>query len=355
VLVAATRGQEGRTLPAPSGRSRRGIVPPAIAVAVIVVAELLVRIFAAHLAAPVTWSTPEAQVKAAQMRAVGSHGGSGGVVFLSSSVLDVGVDPATFAKAAGATVPVYNGSLSGANMTMLRWWADRVVLPALRPRLVVIGLSSREVNAKDPQAQAVAKQFFASPAVRELNGTETAVQKAERYVGDVSDLFRYRASIRSPSQVLHQHAPIQVQKRFFTAPGGQEMALARQSFRTDEDALFRTSFVKDWSVSRAELGTLAALIGDLTARGIKVVLVDVPVTQDYINLHPDGEADYTTYRDALASVAARAGIPYLQGSAWSTTDFADPLHLNQRGAQRLSTELSVRLRSELREAHLTGA
>lgn len=289
---------------------------------------------------------PEAQVKVAQIRALQRRHQTGGVVFLSSSVLDVGVDPSTFQAASGARVPVYNGSLSGANLPELRWWIDHIVIPTLHPKLAVIGMSSREVNANDPQATSLAKQFFASPAVRQRSGDETVGQRMERYA-DVSYLFRYRKSIRSPGQVLHQDAPIQTQEKDFTSPQGQELAPAGQSYRSDLDAVFRSTFVNHWEVSPVELATLTAIIGDLAGSGAAVVLVDSPVTQDYVNFHPGRDAGYAGYRQALAAVAARAGVPFFPGGLWDTSLFADPLHLNERGARQYAAQLAGLLMPEV--------
>lgn len=243
---------------------------------------------------------------------------------------------------------MYNGSLSGANMSELRWWTDHEVLPLLHPRVAVVGISSREVNANDPQATELAKQFFASPSVRRIDGDETITQRLERYADDVSYLFRYRKSIRSPSQIIHQDAAIQIQSKYFTSPGGQELALAAQTYRSSEDAVFQTTFVKDWRVSPTELAALEGIVRDLQASGAEVILVDAPVTQDYVNLHPHGAADYVTYRNALAQLAAGTGITLIPGQVWDTSFFADPLHLNASGAHRLSVALGTELRSALR-------
>ena len=315
----------------------------AVMLAVVLVAELVVRVEAHRLAPPVTWLTPEAQVKAAQLRALHREGRTGGVVFFSSSVLDVGIDPVAFVGASGTHLPVYNGSLSGANMDELRWWTDRVVIPALHPRIAVVGISSREVNANDPQAASLAKQFFASPSVRQIDGTETVEQRIERYADDVSYLFRYRKSIRSPSQILHEDAAIQVQQKYLTSPGGQELALSAQSYRSDEGATIKSTFLDKWQVSPAEVATLGGIIADLQASGAKVVLVDAPVTEDYVDLHPHGATDYAAYRHALTGLAAAAHVPYLPGAVWPTTFFADPLHLNENGARRLSAQLGTQL------------
>jgi hypothetical protein len=342
--------------PAPPRRLRSWAkIPLAVALLVLLLAELTVRVEASRLAPPLTWLTPEGQVKVGQMRALRAAGKTGGVVFLSSSVLDVGLDPGAFASDSGTKLRVYNGSLSGANMDELRWWADRIVVPLLRPRLIVVGLSSREFNANDPQAQKLAAQFFDSPSVRRVDGRETLGQRVERYAGDISYLFRYRKSLRRPSQVLHQNATIQLQKRYFSSPLGQEMVLSQQSFRHDLDAEFAATFANQFEVSPSKVAVFDGLLDDLRRTGATVVVVDAPVTQDYINVHPRKQADYNAYRQALRDSATHAGLRTVSFPVWNTTLFADPVHLNERGAQWLALRLSVVLRPELDAAAKSAA
>jgi hypothetical protein len=335
---------------APRRRRRLTTVPIVVTLVVLLLAELIVRVEASRLAPPQTWLTPEAQVKVDQMHALKRAGKTGGVVFLSSSVLDVGVDPGVFASQSGTSLPVYNGSLSGANMDELRWWADRIVVPVLRPKLVVVGLSSREFNANDPQAQRLAAQFFDAPSVRQIDGRETLSQRLERYAGDISYLFRYRKSLRRPSQVLHRNATIQLQARYFSSPLGQEMVLSQQKFRRDLDAEFAATFTNKFEVSASKVAVFTGLLEDLRRSGAIVVVVDAPVTQEYVNVHPRQQVDYAAYRQAIKQSATSAGLRTVSFPVWDPAWFADPVHLNERGAARLAWRLSIALRPEVAAA-----
>jgi hypothetical protein len=314
-------------------------------------AEVAVRVVASRLPVPQTWSSPEAQVKYGQLRALARGHQTGGVVFLSTSVLDVGVDPAAFAADTGTRLPVFNASVSGANLEELRWWTTRLVLPLLRPRLVVVGLSSREFNGNDPQAAQLAGQFFAAPAVRHLNGDETLLQRLERYGDQTSDLFRYRKSLRTTRTILHRTTTdlVDLQRRYFTSPQGQELALAGQSYRTSSslDKLFQSTIVANYHVASSKAAVLAGLLADIQASKAQAVLVDAPVTQAYIDLHPHGSTDYAAYQQALAGVATSTHTPFVPGQVWTTPLFADPLHLNESGAKQLSHVLADRLRTDL--------
>jgi lysophospholipase L1-like esterase len=73
------------------------------------------------------------------------------------------------------------------------------------------------------------------------------------------------------------------------------------------------------------------------------VLVDTPVTQEYIGEHPHQAADYAVYQEALRGLAARTNTELVPGQVWDTSFFADPVHLNEVGARRLAGELADRL------------
>jgi len=326
-------------------RKQRTIVPLVIVAIVLLLAEGLVRATASRLPPPLTWSTAEIQVKDAQINARSRAGLTGGVVFLSSSVLDVGLDPAAFAADSGTRLPVYNAAVSGANLEELRWWTDHIVIPELRPRIAVVGVSSREINGNDPQQTMGAHLFFASAAVRHLSHDETVWEVLERYGDDVSYLFRYRKVLRDPDQILHHSTPVQVQKLDFTSPLGQELALSLQHYHNTAavDSLFQATFLEHFEISPTQVASLAGLIADLQRSGAQVLLVDVPVTQQYIDLHPAGSIDYAAYQLAIGQVAANADIGFMGGQIWNTSYFADPLHLNETGAQRLAGQLATRL------------
>jgi hypothetical protein len=315
--------------------SRRVPWPLVIAVGIFLVAELLVRSFADSIPAPVIWSGPEMQIKYSQMQHLRHTGRTGGIVIVGSSVADVGFDPARMATDAATRIPIYNASLLGANVETVRWWTDHVVIPILHPREIVFGVSSREVNANDPEGAQLGAQFFAAPAVRHLSGTESFWERLERYGGDVSYLFRYRKTFRHPSQLVDQSTSMQFQEKQSTSLGFELFFTGGMYQRSAADNnFFQTTILRHFAVAPSKVGIIAGILDDVHRAGIRMLVVDVPVTQDYVALHPAG--GYAAYRQALAGVVARAGDRLVLGPVWPNAFFSDPLHVNGAGAGRLT-------------------
>jgi hypothetical protein len=317
---------------------KRTLIPLAVLAAGLLLAELAVRVDAHHIPAPVTWSGPEEQLKYSQMQTLHREGHTGGIVVVGSSVADVGIDPAGLTTVPG--VPTYNAALLGANLETVRWWTDHVVVPLLQPRQIVFGLTSREVNSNDPQASSLGQQFFASPAVRHLDGSESVWQRLERYGGDISYLFRYRKIFRDPSLLADKTTEMQIQQAQ-TDSRGLDLVFAHGPY-LQSAAFFQATILFRFVVSPAKLSLLAATLQDIGHRGTRVVLADTPVTQDYVSLHPQA-GDYAAYQNALALVAATAQVPLIRGQVWPTSLFSDPIHLNAAGTARFTPAVAAQL------------
>jgi len=77
------------------------------------------------------------------------------------------------------------------------------------------------------------------------------------------------------------------------------------------------------------------------ANGVEVILVDMPVTADLEKkLHPD---EYARYHEQLARIVKERGYrlikPTREATGLSDADFADVIHLNAAGAQKLTRHL----------------
>src|SRR3546814_16175621 len=109
------------------------------ALAVLVVAEVGVRLVEDRLPPPPDWYTPEYGVKERQLRDLAAEGGAS-VALLGSSVIDVAVDPAGLDGPVTADRPAYNAGLIGANLAMVDLWSEHVVqqdLPHARPGIAL--------------------------------------------------------------------------------------------------------------------------------------------------------------------------------------------------------------------------
>jgi hypothetical protein len=265
----------------------------AVAAAVLLLTELGVRVIEDRLPPPPDWYTPEYGVKDEQMAALAARNGGASVVFIGSSVIDVAIDPSALDNPATDGRPAYNAGLIGANLEMVDVWSEHVVEPALQPDVVIIGVSSRDVNRNGAGLETQTPGFYKLPAVRRLLGTESLLEKVERRAGDVSRIVRYRTVLRRPLEAVFGYdSPDRNLAK--NTELGQELHLAGDSYQDSPNVLsfFRAEPLLAYSASDAQFGALRRTVERLEGRGVRVILLDVPVTEQYVSLHPQGAADY---------------------------------------------------------------
>jgi hypothetical protein len=313
----------------------------AAVVVVLLAAEVAVRAVEDRLPPPSGWISDEYPRKVARIDDLAAHGGAG-VVLLGSSVMDVAVDPAGLSVPRGA----YNAGLIGATPRIVDAWGRNLVVPKLRPDTVVVAISSRDLNGNGVGMASTDELFEGSAGGRWLLGTQSLADRAEWWLDRHSALLRQRQNLRRPLEALGHYDP---PDRNFTqlTDGGLETHLLDTTYRDDEAAraFFRREPMRDFAVTDDQLGALRRLVGSLRGDGIRVVVLDVPVTADYVSLHPHGAADYDAYERAIDAVGADFDADVLRPGVWPTELFSDALHLNGDGVRRLTAEL---------DRHLTG-
>ena len=93
----------------------------------------------------------------------------------------------------------------------------------------------------------------------------------------------------------------------------------------------------NYNVDRADIEALATLLTELSARHIRALVVNLPVTQKYIDLADDGSADYAEYTRQVETTTRTHGAQWLDTMqvAWPDIDFRDLNHLNDTGTAAL--------------------
>ncbi|HEU5082085.1 MAG TPA: hypothetical protein VFU14_02005 [Acidimicrobiales bacterium] len=320
--------------PAPAHRGRwvqAGRVLLGVLLAVLV-AEGAVRAAADRLPDPQRWSTPETQYKVDQIA------GRAGVrtVAVGSSVVDVALDPEALGPDA------YNAALGAASIGMVDTFTRQVVVPRLDPEVVVVGVSSRELNRNAPEQRRIEADFLDAPAVRELLATESTLDTAERVAGEVSALVRYRSVLRDPESWLD---PQPAWDDTVTSADGLYLGFLEESYEAGPAVLrrLRRGPLHAFEVGDRQVATLRALLSDLRSQGRRVLLVATPVTRDYVDLLPGGQADHERFTALAERVARRAGAEFVDAGVWPERLMADPLHVNRAGVQRFSDLIATAL------------
>jgi hypothetical protein len=315
----------------------------ACVVAVLLLAEGGVRLVQDRLPPPTGWLNDEYPQKERQMNALADSGGVS-TVFLGSSVADTALDPAELPADAVGPRGSYNAGVVGATPWIFDVWSRLVVVPRLHPDVAVIAISSRELNANGLGNADNEERFRTSAPGRELLGTEATTDRVERWLNDKSALLRYRQVLRRPLEALFGYNPPDRNATVITNTGLETQMLNQKYQGTDVvRSFFRREPLFNYTISPLELAALTRLVQSLQSQGTKVIVIDVPVTEDYIQLHPHGQADYDSYESAIDGLVAKTGSRLLRPGVWSSDLFADPLHLNREGATRLTAELATAL------------
>jgi len=249
---------------------------------------------------------------------------------------------------------VQNAALPGKPIDTFRWWAMKVLVPIARPEVVVIGVASRDLIVAGAQQTAASRKLTESLG-REFTARGDLQYALDRIAAGIR-IPTYRAALRRPDLVTD---PLpegwDPDAAGFVAPGWQQSNLWRsncQQIRDREAEIFtgstaaqrdrlRDNQLLPWDLT-AGLTELSRLVRALQRNGVTPVVVNLPVTPDYISAHPNGQADYDAYRAAVEAIAVEEQILLIDAVEYFTVDqgvFRDMTHLNKWGARRLSRNL----------------
>lgn len=328
-----------------SPRHRHRLVVLAAAVAAVVLAEAAARVAARRLPPPADWELPAVEVLLGQMGNVPE----GGVAFVGASQAGTDFVPTEFLARSRAFRSAFNAWLVGAGMRTVDRWTREFVVPELQPTVVVVGVTSRELNDNLPEdtyrkyrvSRAVVAQTDGSPVLERLR------LRAERW----SALIRLRDRLRSPVGLVRA---LRDGGRAPTAedPGIGELGVLAD--RVEQDFVAAPAHVERerralgrYRVGGVQTAALRNLIEELQADGIAVVVVGLPTYEPVtVPMHPRGATDVSRYWSALSAISRDTGATLLDGrdaGPFTRADFADPEHLNGKGASRLTTWVAVEL------------
>jgi hypothetical protein len=305
--------------------SRRGRVA-VIVLAVLLLSELAARVLAGGLPNP-DWNFAQTDRKVAQMEAMAAAGETAAVVLIGNSSVNSAFLPDDLAALTGLG-DFFNAGLDGSSMRQTEDWTLNVVVPLIDPQTVVIGLTSRDLNDASSSNAEVYRNYLNSRGRARFLGEETMGQRVQRALSDLSALVRISPFIRDPASLITQYNPAGPDTGEFVLPGEEYAPRQLDITRTRERAL------NDYTLGGVELEALGRLVDELERQSIGVVVMEMPyVGADYLDLHPNGAADYDAYRQTVAAFTDDRGLAYidLTDYPWTTAEFYDFLHVNSAG------------------------
>ncbi len=289
------------------------------------------------------WREPMVSTKVKQMDARGATD----VVFAGSSQMLFAGDPAML-KSLQVPWNAYNAAIWGGPPVVNEHWLTEVVLPRLRPKTVVMGVSP--IDFVEPVNDA-AQTYFSSAAVR-----DDWLGKIEQRLSNASALVRHRRDLRSPKSVYDA-----VVRRLRDQPGPSVPAARVDSagrlpccdgltFNPEVVDVATRQLLEEidrdgWELSDTQLEAFKRTVSTLGRRGVEVIVVDMAISAPLIDLL--GEKEYADYRTFLRGEAERLRLPVLDmaGGMDLTTFFFDYDHLNRAGANVFNTVVARALAS----------
>lgn len=328
--------------------TRRRVLRVVVAAVIVVgLAEMGARLLAPYLPAPELYGDESTAVKVAQMDRLADTRRCATVVVAGNSMARDDLVPARMAADLDAGVVVYNAALDAASPELLSRWLPDHVIPEADPDVVVIGLSSFDLNDGARISRSALESFDAAPLSR-----DDRFGRLQQPLLRHSALFRHRRELRNPVTVWES---LDRARRGVRAPrpdpdgipgilDADGAGLSRRDLRytaaPGSDTLVRSELLNDFSVGGRQAASLRRLVAELEGSDVQVALAVLPVTADYIAAHPEGAIDHDRFLRLTEALASEAGVAHLDLHGWADeAEFADTHHLAGAGADRLSTAM----------------
>jgi hypothetical protein len=325
------------------GSNGAGLISTSSFLGVLLLAEAVSRMLAPGLPAdPGKWPRVEIAQKLDQIRRYSEEGKQVEVLFAGSSMMASALEPVVFSRRSGS--PAYNAGFAGPSTRTVARWVQDVVTPLLTPEVVVVGVQTREMNDTGAKNRNIYESFTNSPGYKQ---TTEAIANLEGSLERISYFLRYRRAFREPSRFLVAESAKDpfagIDLRHEIGPRGKRMdspgtfKVPRRFIR----GLFNVN-LKEFALGGVEFEALERLHENLEARGIQLIVLNMPVTAHYWAVHDRPRRDRTAYHRELNRFVRETGVTLVDAEdAFSTTTpFLNPMHLDVEGAKMFSAALA---------------
>lgn len=304
------------------------------------------------------WYDALPAVRLRQMRALRKTQGGADLVFCGSSVVHSGLDPAAVIEASGVPLTGYNAALHRGFYAVVAPWLERAVVPVLRPKILVLGVSVHDLNDNGPLLTEEPAKYRAS-----LMGRGDLLGRVARRLEPISAAFRHHHLLWRPRQLASsiRHRlegatapdPDVRGSKVSLGPHGEWVGFHGREFHTTEAMYDHLAHgcLGDFHVGGTELARVERTIARMKELVPQVVLTTVPYSSQFTTLLPRGQADLDAARATFRAIAERLDVPFLEidFEGADETHYADLAHCNERGMAACSTSLGTLLGDLLRD------
>ena len=311
------------SIPTPMKRMAAGFL------AVVLVAELALRLAGALIPEPRDWYHDIAQAKAEQLTSM--DGTELDLLITGTSQTYYAIGPRMIDETLGTTS--YNAAIpAGVPPIQERWLLDQV-LDRVDTDVVVWGMSVIDLN--DGRDLTVLDSYESAHATRP--GTLAA---AERTLAKGSGLFRYRRQLVDPDAWADRTKLDAI--RSVIRDDGQRQPSKRTPTAAERRRV-SSQVVSDFEVGGIMMASARRTMQQLDDRGIDVVIVWLPVPDRLVELLPH-RGDEVRARQKARQLAADFDATFVDVSeGFTNDDFLDYTHLGEEAAVRLTHRLSRQL------------
>ena len=343
-------------------------------IAVLAAAEVSARVIGPNIPRE-SGSEERAFIKADQ---IFQRSGPTDVVIFGSSETAGGLIPSSVLAEVPELDGGYNAALPGARLELTEEWAERIVLPQLAPKVVVISML--------PSAVVDFSEAGFDPAEKTGPAYRSAFEQIDPGgLGSVgwqlrqrSALIRYRPYLRSPSNVFEgvkatfgggdaepqrdddrmdwetETDPERVEA--LTAEDGEVLDYRDPSLPGGDDKLTVAAFNASAALPD-DMAPLADVIDTVKASGAVPVVALAPIDRERLAASGADLASVDRQAERLAAWVEGRGVPVFNEfeEAWPQAWFHDRQHVAEPGAEAWSTALGSWLSEQCREGKLGDA
>ncbi len=330
---------------------------------IILLAEGVALVIENRLPEPADWFSPPAARLVREMDHLKARHIKSSITIVGSSMSGRDLVPSEFARVLGDTssvnssdvqtsdATIKNVSLGGGGQTTVveRWLLEEVV-PRISPEKIIWGISSLDFNSA--RRGTTIKRY--NTARRSRKG---ALATADRYLTSFSALARNRAALRDPYGILKvltggdlsTRLPDRSQPRAASFDlGYKPLTVAKlKKLQRTQITYARDVQLRGYALGAEEIDAFRRTLRRLKASNIEPSVLLMPVTQAFIDAHPDGEKDFNEWRDSVTAAAKSEGVPVLDRTrAMPDTAFRDAEHLLVPEARNFSLEVATELKRQ---------
>lgn len=263
-------------------------------------------------------------------------------IFVGSSMVYAGLDPAIYTEATGLTA--YNVGLPGAGPEGYRAYFNDVVMPTMDPQRVIIGVAPRDARSAGHQEGSCIDPTAGNNKSRAIRDD---LFSAVNWFADVSpeNLLLGDPVRHDPPRATPMHARY---RSGFSMLGDRKSYAKLSAKRLQREAVRVQSRVSLYEFCDERVGVLSSWVTDLTSRGLEVFVLAMPISTIRADALPGGYAELEqTVADFETAVIAAGASRFLDFKDLLPDDqFTDHVHANRAGSHALTQALADAVTAE---------